>query len=81
MKYHVTGIEIEFDYQPNDDIYTASYDSEMYIGAPRIRLSGFDLEQYLKNCIMDTIEVEFDTPDAPDFEIGDVIFDYYEVEE
>ena len=81
MKWHITMIEVEFGYQPNDDIYTASYDSEMWIDIPQVRLWGFDAEEYIKNYIMDNIEVSFDTPDAPDFEINDVIFNYYEVEE
>jgi len=80
-KYYVTFIEIDFDYQPNSDIYTATYDSEMYIDVPEVRLWGFDAEEYIKEYIMDNIEVSFDTPDAPDFEIGDVIFDYQEVED
>ena len=77
MKYYVWDIELDFSSQPNSDIYTASYPKDMEIEMPDYIL---DAEDYIKDYILDNIEVEFDTPDAPDFEIGYVDFAFEQVD-
>lgn len=77
MKYYVWDIELDFSSQPNSDIYTASYPKEMDI---EVSSDIVDVENYIKDYILDNIEVEFDTPDAPDFEIGYVDFAFEQVD-
>lgn len=74
MKYYVSDIDLDFNDRPNSDIYTATYPKEMVIDVPD---DVFDVEEYIAQCIREDIEVEFDTPDEPYYEVSDANF-YFE---
>ena len=74
MKYYVSDIDLDFDVRPNIDIYTATYQKEMVIDVPN---DIIDVEEYIAQCIIEDIEVEFDTPDEPYYEVSDANF-YFE---
>jgi hypothetical protein len=73
MLYRVTNIDLCFETQPNSDIYTAEYDTYMDIFVPD---DVVDVEQYLNEYIVENIEVYFDTPDEPYYEISYAYFDF-----
>lgn len=73
MKYYVTNIDLSFDYSPNDDIYTPFYDKTMIVDVPD---DEQDVEAYINQHIIEEIEVEFDTPDWAEYEIGYADFNF-----
>ena len=74
MKYYVSDIDLDFDVRPNSDIYTATYPKEMIVD---VADDVFDVEEWIAQHIRENIEVEFDTPDEPYYEVGDANF-YFE---
>lgn len=73
-KYLVSDIDLDFDARPTSDIYTAFYDKEMIVDVPD---DIIDVEDYIAQVIREDIEVEFDTPNEPYYEVSDANF-YFE---
>lgn len=78
-KFKVTDIHLDYSYCPNDDIYTDDYPKEMIVSVEDDSLYGDELFERIKHYIIENIEVEFDTPDEPYYEVDDADFEYEEV--
>lgn len=76
MRYFVSDIHLDFDSQPNSDIYTAYYDKTLYVDVPDDITDEDSIYEYIEQYIKENHEVEFDTPDWCEYEIGSADFDY-----
>ena len=74
MKYLVGILDLDFNVRPTSDIYTATYPKEMIVDVPD---DIIDVEDYIAQTIIEDIEVEFDTPNEPYYEVSDANF-YFE---
>lgn len=65
----------------NDDIYTATYDKEMYINVPDLYQSESDVEEYIAIYLKESVEPEVDTPDWCEVYCTDAEFSFELVDE
>ncbi len=86
VKFKVFDFDIEYNYRPSTDIYQEIVPKEIIISAivPNLfKVLSFE-EQHaiLKRTVIEALSdlIQFDTPDAPDFEISDVTFCFEEAD-
>jgi hypothetical protein len=77
-KYYVYDIDLDFAVRPNDDIYTETYDTDMFV---EVGDDVYDVEGWIEQTIREELEVEFDTPDEPYYEISGATFVYELIED
>lgn len=58
----------------NSDIYTPSYDKEMIVTVPDDYTTQSQIEDYITEYVIETIEVEVDTPDWVEVYVTDAQF-------
>lgn len=78
-KFKVTDIYLDYSNRPSNDIYTDDYSKEMIVSVEDDSLHGDELFETIRDYIIENIEVEFDTPDEPYYEVSDADFEYEEV--
>lgn len=61
-KFRVYDIELDVEGY-NSDIYTPSYDREMYVTVPDDYSTDAQIESWIADYLVQTIEIEVDTPD------------------
>lgn len=76
MKYKCYDISLDVDGWFNSDIYTATWEKEMIISVPDDYNTESQVEEYLREYIIESNEIEVDTPDWVEVYATDADFLY-----
>ncbi len=80
-KFRCYNFEIEYSVRPNSDIYQELLPPEIIVDIPARILNKEVTKADILEAVIDELEqeIQFDTPDEPEFEISAIDFDFDEV--